>query len=260
MHHGKHFRRLNRTMSHRKSMLRNLVTQLIQHDRIKTTLPKAKELKAIADQASCMLLVLSYPVRHHCLSRLRSSMVALFITMGPLARCNRRISQIDPRIGSIMITLGKRGDLHAKNQAASYLREHPTTLPKLFGPLAERYEKRKGGYTRIHKIGNRFGDNAPVAVIELVDAPGDIKNHMLFKALARGEEQRPGTIADIVKGQSAFLKNKSMERHVAKVMKNNHWEISDLEAQVRKLKLDGSLERETPIFDATTPSEQNIKA
>lgn len=54
MHHGKHFRRLNRTMSHRKSMLRNLVTQLIQHDRIKTTLPKAQELKAIADQVHTM--------------------------------------------------------------------------------------------------------------------------------------------------------------------------------------------------------------
>ncbi|KAG0253347.1 hypothetical protein DFQ27_007453 [Actinomortierella ambigua] len=216
MHHGKHFRRLNRTMSHRKSMFRNLATQLIQHDRIKTTLPKAKELKSIADQASPLFY--------------------------------------------LMITLGKRGDLHAKNQAASFLREHPVTLPKLFGPLAERFKKRKGGYTRIHKMGNRFGDNAPVAVIELVDAPGDIKNHMLFKALARGEEQQPGTIANIVKGQSAFLKNKSLERHVAKVMKSNHWEISDLEAQVRKLKLDGSLDRETPVFDATTTSEQNIKA
>ncbi|KAG0240677.1 hypothetical protein BGW41_006760 [Actinomortierella wolfii] len=223
MHHGKHFRRLNRTMSHRKSMLRNLVTQLIQHDRIKTTLPKAQELKAIADQA------------------------CFFNFSFPLLR---------------MITLGKRGDLHAKNQAASFLREHQITLPKLFGPLAERYNKRKGGYTRIHKLGNRFGDNAPVAVIELVDAPGDIKNHMLFKALARGEEEKPGTIAEIVKGQSAFLKNKSLERHVTKVMKNNNWEISDLEAQVRKLKLEGSLDREAPIFDATaaTSSEQNIKA
>jgi len=56
MHHGKHFRRLNRTASHRKSMLRNLVTQLIQHDRIKTTLPKAQELKAIADQVQDALL------------------------------------------------------------------------------------------------------------------------------------------------------------------------------------------------------------
>ncbi|KAG0230930.1 hypothetical protein BGW42_000581 [Actinomortierella wolfii] len=226
MHHGKHFRRLNRTMSHRKSMLRNLVTQLIQHDRIKTTLPKAQELKAIADQA--------------CFHNFSF----------PLLRVLR------------MITLGKRGDLHAKNQAASFLREHQITLPKLFGPLAERYNKRKGGYTRIHKLGNRFGDNAPVAVIELVDAPGDIKNHMLFKALARGEEEKPGTIAEIVKGQSAFLKNKSLERHVTKVMKNNNWEISDLEAQVRKLKLEGSLDRETPIFDATaaTSSEQNIKA
>ncbi|KAG0000990.1 hypothetical protein BGZ65_003882, partial [Modicella reniformis] len=146
MHHGKHFRRLNRTSSHRKSLLRNLVTQLIQHDRIKTTLPKAQELKAVADQ---------------------------------------------------MITLGKRGDLHAKIQAASYLREHKITLPKLFGPLAERFKTRKGGYTRIHKLGNRFGDNAPVAVIELIDGPGDVKNQMLFKTLDRLEKEKRGSIKEI---------------------------------------------------------------
>ncbi|KAG0093612.1 hypothetical protein BGZ93_002844 [Podila epicladia] len=213
MHHGKHFRRLNRTASHRKSMLRNLVTQLIQHDRIKTTLPKAQELKAIADQ---------------------------------------------------MITLGKRGDLHAKVQAASFLREHETTLPKLFGPLAERFKSRKGGYTRIHKMGNRFGDNAPVAVIELIDGPGDLKNQMLFKALARQENKKAGSIAELVKDTDttsssvssmpvtggSSLNNKTLARHLPKVLTSNKWELADLEAKVRNLSING---RETSgkVFDAT---------
>ncbi|KAF9151114.1 hypothetical protein BG015_007072 [Linnemannia schmuckeri] len=211
MHHGKHFRRLNRTMSHRKSMLRNLVTQLIQHDRIKTTLPKAQELKAIADQ---------------------------------------------------MITLGKRGDLHAKVQAASFLREHETTLPKLFGPLAERFKSRKGGYTRIHKMGNRFGDNAPVAVIELIDGPGDLKNQILFKALARHEAAKPGSMKEIVEAVTTKeasstgatgageLKNKAIARHVPKVLSSNKWELADLERKVAELSIQGN-GKQGKIFDAT---------
>ncbi|KAK3834526.1 MAG: ribosomal protein L17 [Linnemannia gamsii] len=204
MHHGKHFRRLNRTMSHRKSMLRNLVTQLIQHDRIKTTLPKAQELKAIADQ---------------------------------------------------MITLGKRGDLHAKVQAASYLREHETTLPKLFGPLAERFKNRKGGYTRIHKMGNRFGDNAPVAVIELIDGPGDLKNQILFKALARQESAKSGSIKEIVEinkeklTTTEGLKNKAIVRHIPKVLASNKWELADLERKVAEMSIQGN--KAGKIFDAT---------
>ncbi|KAG0325646.1 hypothetical protein BGZ99_000357 [Dissophora globulifera] len=207
MHHGKHFRRLNRTMSHRKSMLRNLVTQLIQHDRIKTTLPKAQELKALADQ---------------------------------------------------MITLGKRGDLHAKVQAAAFLREHPTTLPKLFGPLAERFRNRKGGYTRIHKLGNRFGDNAPVAVIELIDGPGDLKNQMLFKALARQEQEKAGSIKEIVQANlektktTAGFKSKALARHIPKVLSSNQWELSDLEAKVRELAISSRSAKDGKIFDATS--------
>ncbi|KAG0277431.1 hypothetical protein BGZ95_005945 [Linnemannia exigua] len=204
MHHGKHFRRLNRTMSHRKSMLRNLVTQLIQHDRIKTTLPKAQELKAIADQ---------------------------------------------------MITLGKRGDLHAKVQAASFLREHETTLPKLFGPLAERFKSRKGGYTRIHKMGNRFGDNAPVAVIELIDGPGDLKNQILFKALARQESVKAGSIKEIVEANkeklttTEWLKNKAITRQIPKVLASNQWELADLERKVAELSIQRN--KAGKIFDAT---------
>jgi len=73
-----------------------------------------------------------------------------------------------------MITLGKRGDLHARRQASSFLHDDKL-LGKLFGPLADRYRQRSGGYTRVLKAGFRHGDNAPVAVIELVDRDPDAK-------------------------------------------------------------------------------------
>ncbi len=68
-----------------------------------------------------------------------------------------------------MITLGKRGDLHARRQALSIIRSKPVTA-KLFGDLAERFRDRPGGYTRVVKIGNRVGDAAPISIIELVDS------------------------------------------------------------------------------------------
>ncbi len=77
------------------------------------------------------------------------------------------------RVADQMITLGKRGDLHARRQAASFIRERDV-VTKLFGPLAERYKKRPGGYTRVLKSRIRVGDAAPLSIIELVDraAPG----------------------------------------------------------------------------------------
>lgn len=123
MRHRNGARKLNRTSSHRKAMFSNMVVSLLVHEQIKTTLPKAKELRSIADK---------------------------------------------------MITLGKRGTLHTRRQAFSYLRDD-TALSKLFGTLAERYKDRNGGYTRVLKAGFRYGDNAPVAVIELVDRDVDAK-------------------------------------------------------------------------------------
>jgi large subunit ribosomal protein L17 len=73
-----------------------------------------------------------------------------------------------------LITLGKRGNLHARRQAAALLRDDKLTQ-KLFGPLAERYATRSGGYTRVLKAGFRYGDSAPMAVIELVDRDPDAK-------------------------------------------------------------------------------------
>ncbi len=116
MRHGVSGRKLNRTTSHRSAMFRNMVTSLLQHERIYTTLPKAKELR---------------------------------------------------RWGDWMITLGKRGDLHARRQALATIRVK-NTVHKLFEELAPRYQNRQGGYTRIVKVGFRRGDAAPMCLIELV--------------------------------------------------------------------------------------------
>jgi large subunit ribosomal protein L17 len=121
MHHKKAGRKLGRTTSHRKAMLRNMVTSLLKEEKIVTTDAKAKELRSIAEK---------------------------------------------------MITLGKRGDLHARRQADSFIRESMVTK-KLFEELSPRYNERAGGYTRIVKIGNRPGDNAPISVVELIPGPGE---------------------------------------------------------------------------------------
>ena len=110
-------RRLDRTTEHRTAMFRNMVTSLLRHEGIVTTLPKAKELKRIADKT---------------------------------------------------ITLGKKGTSHARRIAFRDVRD-AEILEKLFGPIAERYASRPGGYTRIIRKGKRHGDNADMAWIELVD-------------------------------------------------------------------------------------------
>lgn len=107
-------------------MLRNLVTSLFEHERIKTTLPKARDTARLAEK---------------------------------------------------MITLGKKGDLPAYRKANGFILK-PSLVPKVFGEFAKRYADRPGGYTRIHKYGNRQGDNAPHAVLELVDNPRDIRYEM----------------------------------------------------------------------------------
>ena len=123
MRHRNSGRKLNRNSSHRRAMFRNMATALLKHEQIKTTLPKAKELRPVVER---------------------------------------------------MITLGKRGNLHARRQALSYLQDE-IIVRKLFDGLAERYEDRAGGYTRVLKAGFRYGDSAPMAYIELVDRDEDAK-------------------------------------------------------------------------------------
>lgn len=123
MRHARGYRRLNRTHEHRKAMFANMAGSLIEHEQIKTTLPKAKELKRIADK---------------------------------------------------LITLGKRGDLHARRQAAARLKQDGH-VEKLFEVLGPRYKERQGGYVRVLKAGFRYGDMAPMAIVELVDRDVDAK-------------------------------------------------------------------------------------
>ncbi|MFH2053670.1 MAG: 50S ribosomal protein L17 [bacterium] len=117
MRHNVSGRKLNRTPAHRKMLYRNLVTSLFKHERIQTTVPKAKEARSLAEK---------------------------------------------------LITFAKRGDLHARRMAARKVNE-PAVLAKLFEEIGPRYSERPGGYTRIMRLGNRKGDNAELAILELVD-------------------------------------------------------------------------------------------
>lgn len=130
---GLAFRKLGRTSSHRNHLLRNLVSSLIQHERISTTVAKAREAAREAEK---------------------------------------------------IITLGKRGTVQAGYGARGYLFSQQETLPKL-QELAQRYANRPGGYTRIHLHGNRKGDHAPRAILELVDNPFDLRMQMTARTLAK---------------------------------------------------------------------------
>ncbi len=123
MRHARGYRRLNRTHEHRKAMFANMAGSLIEHEQIKTTLPKAKELKQVVEK---------------------------------------------------LVTLGKRGDLHARRQAASRLKQD-MHVAKLFDVLGPRYAERQGGYLRVLKAGFRYGDMAPMAIIEFVDRDPEAK-------------------------------------------------------------------------------------
>jgi large subunit ribosomal protein L17 len=143
MRHGFAKRRLNRTVTHRKALFSNMANALIKHEQIKTTLPKAKELRPIVEK---------------------------------------------------LITLGKRGttNLHARRQAIAQLQDE-VMVKKLFDVLATRYASRSGGYIRVLKAGFRFGDNAPMAVIEFVDRD----------PAAKGKDSGPVQIVDLDEQRAA---------------------------------------------------------
>jgi large subunit ribosomal protein L17 len=123
-------RKLNRTSSHRLAMLRNMSNSLIEHEVIKTTLPKAKELRKV----------------------------------------------VEP-----LITLGKKPSLANRRLAFNRLRDRDS-VAKLFDVLGPRFEKRPGGYLRILKFGFRQGDNAPMALVELLDRPEPVEGEEVVDA------------------------------------------------------------------------------
>jgi len=117
MRHSHGYRKLNRTHEHRKAMFANMAGSLIEHEQIRTTLPKAKELRPIVEK---------------------------------------------------LVTLAKRGDLHARRMAAAQLKQD-AHVARLFAVLGPRYQERQGGYVRVLKAGFRYGDMAPMAIVEFVD-------------------------------------------------------------------------------------------
>ena len=123
MRHGMSGRKLHKTSTHRKAMFANMAAALIKHEQITTTLPKAKELRPIAEK---------------------------------------------------LVTLGKKGGLHNRRLAYAMLRDD-AMVSKLFGALATRYASRAGGYTRVLRAGFRYGDAAPMGVIEFVDRDVEAK-------------------------------------------------------------------------------------
>jgi large subunit ribosomal protein L17 len=137
MRHRRAGRKLNRTPSHRRAMFANMAAALIKHEQIVTTLPKAKEMRRVAER---------------------------------------------------LITLAKRGDLHARRIAASRVRDERMVV-KLFEVLGPRYKERSGGYTRVLKAGFRYGDSAPMAVLELVDRDTDARGQDSGPTQEQAEEQ-----------------------------------------------------------------------
>jgi large subunit ribosomal protein L17 len=162
MRHRVAGKKLGRSPAHRRALFRNLVTELLDHEIVRTTGAKAKELR---------------------------------------------------RWGDRMITLGKRGTLHARRQAASVL-QSATVVQKLFDELAGRYGTRAGGYTRVVKLGVRPGDAAEMAVVELVDRPGGGDEKKAGKTGRGGRGKKAGTKAG-TKAAAEAPKAKPQRRRAA---------------------------------------------
>ncbi|KAK3705996.1 54S ribosomal protein L8, mitochondrial [Vermiconidia calcicola] len=146
------YRHLSRKSSHRKALLRNLVTSLIEHESISTTWPKAKEAQRLAEK---------------------------------------------------MITHGKKNTEASKREAIKFFFRPHDILPKLFGPLRDRYLSRPGGYTRVLRIEPQKEDQAPSAILELVDGPRDMRFALTAKTIAhirdKGHKINDMTAANIQK-------------------------------------------------------------
>lgn len=164
MRHNRTLRKFSRTQAHRNMMYRNLVTSLFKHERIQTTVPKAKEARAVAER---------------------------------------------------LITFAKKGDLHSRRIAARKVNE-PDVLQKLFAEIGPRYATRPGGYTRILRVGPRHGDNAELAILELVDSTARPKvKDSLKRARARKvlqAEQKKEAIASFTEqAEEQAFKDKDKE-------------------------------------------------
>jgi large subunit ribosomal protein L17 len=140
MRHRNAHRKLSRNTSHRRALLRNMVTDFLDRGRLMTTLPKAKEVRPLAEK---------------------------------------------------MITLGKRDSLHARRQVQAYVMRE-AIAKKVFESIAPRFADRKGGYSRIIKLGHRKGDGADLAIIELIGSELAVKKAEKAAAAAKSSKKSDG--------------------------------------------------------------------
>ncbi len=160
MRHQKAGRHLGRTAAHRKALFRNLSTDILKHGRVRTTLPKAKEVRRFVER---------------------------------------------------MITLGKRGHLHARRQAAAFLKDKDV-VRKLFSEYAEMFKDRPGGYTRIIKLGRRTGDGAEMALIELVEE-SKAKKKVTSTSPKKGTSKKAGSKGGAKKSSSGKTSSEKSEKN-----------------------------------------------
>ena len=193
MRHGKSGRKLNRSSSHRLAMFRNMVTSLLDHERIYTTHAKAKELRRWADW---------------------------------------------------MITLGKRGDLHARRQALQVIRDK-AVVHKLFTDLAQRYQARSGGYTRTVKVGFRVGDGAPLSLIELMTGE-TVKKKKKKRKPKKAVEAAPPVVEEAVEEEAVAEEVAAAEEAVAE---------EAVEKKKKKRKPAKKVEAEAPTAEEAVAEE-----
>jgi large subunit ribosomal protein L17 len=169
MRHRVAGRKLSRHTQHRELMFRNMLVSLLQHERIKTTLAKGKELRSWADK---------------------------------------------------IISLGKRGTLHARRQAFALLRDEGS-VKKLFDEIAPKFKDREGGYTRVYRLGWRQGDGAPLSLVELVTyaPPEEKKKSTIKKAKEVLEKVTPKKKEKVEKKEKGKEKEKVKEKKEKKVKK-----------------------------------------
>ena len=198
MRHGKSGRKLNRSSSHRLAMFRNMVTSLLDHERIYTTHAKAKELRRWADW---------------------------------------------------MITLGKRGDLHARRQALQVIRDK-AVVHKLFTDLAQRYQARSGGYTRTVKVGFRVGDGAPLSLIELMTGE-TVKKKKKKRKPKKAVEAAPPVVEEVVEEEAVAEEVAAAEEAVAE---------EAVEKKEKKRKPAKKVEAEAPATEEVSEPESEKAA
>jgi large subunit ribosomal protein L17 len=208
------YRHLGRTSSHRQALLRNLVTSLFTHESISTTYPKAKEAQRLAEK----LITLG---KKNTEASRRRALSIFFVCQ------NLRFALIYSQ---------------CETKYFQYLTESQTPhelLPKLFGPLRERYANRPGGYTRVLRIEPLKKDQAPSAILELVDGPKDMRFAMTARTIARqrgeGEEM-----------------NEMTQRNVEKVTRFRPAGEADLERMVEQISTLGVGKRKDPVRSKPT--------